>query len=195
MGIDVTLADPAARTGGARARTRRAILDAAVTVLSRNPGASLAEVAEAAQAGRTTLHRYFPERSGLLDAVSADVLARIDAAVLRGRPGDGSGRAALLRVCRELYDLGDLLTLVLSGQLSERPEWQMCTDADAALLALIQRGHSDGSIGPDLTPEWLQRLLWSLLSAADAHGRESAGSRHDALAMALRSIDGAVRPG
>ncbi len=191
----MTLADPAERTRGARARTRRAILDAAVTVLSRNPAASLAEVAEAAQAGRTTLHRYFPERSGLLDAVSADVLARIDAAVLRARPGDGSGRAALLRVCRELYDLGDLLTLVLSGQLSERPEWQMCTDADAALLALVRRGQSDGSIGPDLTPEWLQRLLWSLLSAADAHGRQSDGSRHDALAMALRSIDGAVRPG
>ncbi|MDQ3715028.1 MAG: TetR/AcrR family transcriptional regulator [Actinomycetota bacterium] len=192
---DVTLADAAEQTRGARARTRRAILDAAISVLSRNPAASLAEVAEAAQVGRTTVHRYFPERSDLLDAVSADVLARIDAAVRRARPGEGSGRAALLRVCRELFDLGDLLTLVLSGQLSKRPEWQECTDADSALIALIQRGQADGSIEPDLTPEWLQRLLWSLLSAADAHGRDNAKSRHDALALALRSIDGAIRPG
>ncbi|MDQ3577436.1 MAG: TetR/AcrR family transcriptional regulator, partial [Actinomycetota bacterium] len=57
---DVTLADPAEQTRGARARTRRAILDAAISVLSRNPAASLAEVAEAAQVGRTTVHRYFP---------------------------------------------------------------------------------------------------------------------------------------
>lgn len=190
----MTLADPAEETGGVRARTRRAILDAAITALSRSPAASLAEVAEAAQVGRTTVHRYFPERSGLLDAVSADVLARIDAAVRRARPGEGSGRAALLRVCRELFDLGDLLTLVLSGQLSKRPEWQECTEADAALIALVQRGQADGSIDPDLTPEWLQRLLWSLLSAADAYGRESSSSRHYALAMAVRGIDGAVRP-
>lgn len=191
---DMTLADPAEQTRGARARTRRAILGAAVTVLSRNPAASLAEVAEAAQVGRTTVHRYFPERSDLLDAVSADVLARIDAAVRRARPGEGSGRAALLRVCRELFDLGDLLTLVLSRQLSKRPEWQECTEADSALIALVQRGQADGSIEPDLTPEWLQELLWSLLSAADAHGRENSSSRHDVLAMAVRSIDGAVRP-
>ena len=141
------------------------------------------------------MHRYFPERSDLLDAVSADVLARIDAAVRRARPGEGTGRAALLRACRELFDLGDLLTLVLSGQFAKRPEWHECTDADLALIALVQRGQADGSIDPDLTPEWLHRLLWSLLSAADAHGRESAGSRHDALAMVLRSIDGAVRSG
>lgn len=191
----MTLADPADQTRGARARTRRAILDAAITALSRNPAASLAEVAEAAQVGRTTLHRYFPERSDLLDAVSADVLSRIDAAVRRARPEEGSGRAALLRVCGELFDLGDLLTLVLGGRLSERPEWQECTDADLALIALVQRGQDDGSISPDLTHEWLQRLLWSLLSAAEAHSRETSASRHDALAMALHSIDGAVHPG
>lgn len=190
----MTLADPAEQTRGARARTRQAILGAAVSALSRNPAASLAEVAETARVGRTTVHRYFPERADLLDAVSTDVLARIDAAVRRARPGEGSGRAALLRVCRELFDLGDLLTLVLSRQLSKRPEWQECTEADYALIALVQRGQADGSIEPDLTPEWLQELLWSLLSAADAHGQESSSSRHDALAMAVRSIDGAVRP-
>jgi AcrR family transcriptional regulator len=191
----VNPADPADEIRGVRARTRRAILDASVTVLSRNPAASLAEVADKAQVGRSTLHRYFPERSDLLDAVSADVLRRIDGAVRRARPGEGSGRAALLRVSRELFDLGDLLTLVLSGHFADRSEWRECTEADVALIALVERGHADGSIGSDLTPEWLQRLLWSLLSAADFHERESAGSRHDVLAMALRSIDGAVRPG
>ncbi|MBQ1052796.1 TetR family transcriptional regulator, partial [Micromonospora sp. C51] len=54
---------------GSRARTRQAILQAAIEVLSRNPAASLGEIATAAQVGRTTLHRYFAERSDLLAGV------------------------------------------------------------------------------------------------------------------------------
>lgn len=180
---------------GGRARTRRAILDAAVSVLSRRPGASLGDVAEAAEVGRTTLHRYFPERSDLLDAVSADALERIAAAMHRARLADGPPRQALLRACRELFDLGELLTLVFHEALfAGRHEWQEPSEADVALLALVERGHADGSIDATLTPLWVQSLLWSLLYAADSHVRDTGGSRHDALGMALRSLDGAVRP-
>jgi len=47
-----------------------------------------------------------------------------------------------------------------------------------------------------LTPLWIQSLLWPLLYAADSYVRETGGSRHDAMAMAmaLSSLDGAVRP-
>ena len=38
-------------------RTRRALLDAAVSVLTKDSSASLAEVASVAGVGRTTLHR------------------------------------------------------------------------------------------------------------------------------------------
>ncbi|TGJ95488.1 TetR family transcriptional regulator, partial [Actinotalea fermentans ATCC 43279 = JCM 9966 = DSM 3133] len=65
---------PDAPATGARARTRRAILDAAVSVFSSNQAASLGEVAQAAQVGRSTLHRYFPERADLMRAVGAEAL-------------------------------------------------------------------------------------------------------------------------
>ncbi|WP_159149695.1 TetR family transcriptional regulator, partial [Dietzia lutea] len=54
-------AEPNTETG-ARARTRSAILDAAVEVLAEDRQASMADIATAAQVGRTTVHRYFPER-------------------------------------------------------------------------------------------------------------------------------------
>ncbi|MGW7694593.1 TetR/AcrR family transcriptional regulator [Streptomyces asiaticus] len=73
-----------------RTRTRRAILDATVARLSADHAASLADVAEAAGVGRTTVHRYFPERSDLLAAIGADVRDRVEAATARARLDDGS---------------------------------------------------------------------------------------------------------
>ena len=55
---------------GARGRTRKAILDAAIGVLATDPAASLGQIADAADVGRTTLHRYFPERADLLTALT-----------------------------------------------------------------------------------------------------------------------------
>src|ERR1051325_1928203 len=92
---------------GPRARTRQAILEAAVTVLSRRPTATLSDVADAAQVGRTTVHRYFPDRASLEDALSLHLLAQIRGAAGRARLDEGTGREAVLRVGRELFDLGD----------------------------------------------------------------------------------------
>ena len=58
------MAAPLSTEGGPRTRTRRAILEAAMVVLAENGTASLADIASAAEVGRSTLHRYFPERSG-----------------------------------------------------------------------------------------------------------------------------------
>jgi TetR/AcrR family transcriptional regulator, repressor for lfrA len=189
------LYDAAVTESGSRTRTRRAILDAAVSVLSRRPTASLAEIADEAGVGRTTLHRYYPERSDLLDAISADALAQIAAAMRRARPADGSAREALLRLCRELFDLGELLTVVFSQILTPgRPEWEESSDTDNEMLHLVERGHRDGSISTALTPYWVHGLLWTTLYAADSYVRETGCSRHDALAMAVASLDGAIRP-
>ncbi|MFJ8713121.1 TetR family transcriptional regulator [Streptomyces violaceus] len=64
------------RESGARGRTRRAILGAAASVLSRRRDATLADIAAAADAGRSTLQRYFPDREMLLSAVVEDSLGR-----------------------------------------------------------------------------------------------------------------------
>jgi AcrR family transcriptional regulator len=89
-----------AAESGTRARTRRAILDAAVVLLAGDPTASLGDVAAAAGVGRTTVHRYFPERSDLLAAISTDVLDKVEAAAGPGsttarppRPWSGSARS------------------------------------------------------------------------------------------------------
>ncbi|MDR7280905.1 TetR/AcrR family transcriptional regulator [Catenuloplanes atrovinosus] len=180
---------------GSRARTRRAILDAAIAALGRNPAASLAEIATAAGVGRTTLHRYFADRSDLLAAVNTEGIARIDRAVRLARLPEGTGGDAIARLAREYFDLGDLLSLLFADpQLVGDPTWEGGADAcDPRLEEVVTRGHRDGTIDPELPPGWVQSLIWSQLYAG--WGYTAAGaSRHDALRLVLRTLTGALAP-
>ncbi|GAA5121045.1 TetR family transcriptional regulator [Pseudonocardia adelaidensis] len=187
--------EPAAPESGTRARTRRAILDAGVRVLSQQSGASLAEVAAAAGVGRTTMHRYFPERADLLTGITNDLLEQIAAATQRARPEQGPAVAALERLCQAYFALGDGLLLTLNEpHLFTDPAWNEEGEPERALLQLVERGHAEGTIDPGLSPAWVQDVLWSLLYAAWMHARDSDVPEHDALALCLRTLRKAVAP-
>lgn len=54
---------------GARARTHRAMVDAAAKLMKRGATPSVTEVSEAAGVSRATAYRYFPTQADLVDAV------------------------------------------------------------------------------------------------------------------------------
>lgn len=174
---------------GVRGRTRQAILDAAVTLLSKDPGASLGEIAVAAGVGRTTVHRYFPERADLMRAIGTDALERIAVATSRARLTEGTALEALERLCQEFFELGDVLMLLFSDvTLMTSPEWEEETPSDQALLELVARGHREGLIDPEFPGPWVQQLLWSFLYSAWDLVRSYGASKHDALRLCLRSL-------
>lgn len=176
-----------------RARTRRSILDAAVTVLARDSAASLGEIATAAGVGRTTVHRYFAERSDLIAALAVHVLEQVAAATERAALVHGSPTDALERLCREYSELGDALTLTFNEpQISADASWQQDAPHDRELVAMIKRGQADGSIDPGLTAEWIQYMLWALLYTAWSLTRERSMPRHEAIEQCLRSLRKAV---
>lgn len=179
---------------GARTRTRRAILEAAATVLSVDPGAPLGEVARAAGVGRTTLHRYYPDRAELVEALSGLGLEQVGRAVDDAARATGDARRAVVHLCRDLFDLGDLLGVVFGPLLAGRPEWSDDNPTAGSVVDLVERGHAEGTIDPALPADWVQSLVWSVLYAAHAHHRTTGGSRHEALIVATRSLDGALRP-
>jgi TetR/AcrR family transcriptional repressor of lfrA len=179
---------------GSRARTRQAILDAAVEVLARNPSASLGDVAVAADVGRTTLHRYFPERSDLIAALQELADQRLDKATARARLDDGPAVTALQRLCREYFDLGDVLSLLFRDQVNCEVAETGPEACDVAFDAMIRRGHADGSIDPELPALWIQSLLWSQLYAGWSYMAEHGVSRHEVMRLVERCVGGAVRP-
>ena len=176
---------------GARARTRRAIVEAAARELAREAAASLGQIADAAGVGRTTLHRYFPDRAALLEAVGAETVARLTDAHARARLDEGDARAALRRLCPEYLLLGDLLTLLFTGVV---PDAVLEGEGAAPLAALVARGQRDGSIDPELDAEWVVGVVWAHLYLAWATLREGQAARHDVVPMLVRTVDKAVAP-
>lgn len=178
---------------GARARTRRAILDAAIETFAVSPNASLGDIATAADVGRTTVHRYFPERSDLLTAIGADAQEKVTVATDRARLTDGTALQALHRLCQEYFEFGDVFLLLFTmPDLFAANDWETESEEDRALLRLIERGHAEGTIDAELDAEWVQQLLWSLLYTAWEHVRANHAAKHRALSLCLRTLSKSI---
>lgn len=174
-----------------RSRTRQAIIDAAITVLASDPGASLADIAAAAGVGRTTLHRYFAERQDLLSTLATEIAGRLAEADRRAKLEDGTGLEATLRLVREYHDLGDALSFMFAGQVDVYAAFSAVA-APCTANSAIARGMADGSLDDQLTPEWVESMMWSALYSAWAYTNEHGGSRHESLRLVVRSLEGAV---
>src|SRR5690606_34943682 len=108
------------------------------------------DIAQVADVGRTTLHRYFPSRTDLLQALSTDALEQIEAATVRARLNDGPAANGLQRLCQEYFDLGDLLMLVFNTpEITSCEGWEEETESDRRLQDLVKRGRQDGTIDPE----------------------------------------------
>ena len=83
-------------------RSIEAILEAAIRSLSRNPEASVSEIAKAAGVGRVTVYGHFPNRADLIEAAMvraiADGHAGLEAVDLSGDPRDALARSDRLQL-------------------------------------------------------------------------------------------------
>ncbi|MFI7649885.1 hypothetical protein ACIBTZ_27960 [Micromonospora sp. NPDC049460] len=112
-------------------------------------------------------------------------------------PRRGWPRAAGRRLCQEYFDLGSLLSLIFTEPGLAAPATEGPAGCDPEFAAMVQRGHHDGTIDPELPAGWVQSLIWSQLYAGWAYVAETGASRHETLRLILRTVDGAiaVKPG
>ncbi len=176
-----------------RTRTRRAILDAAVEVFGAQPSAALADVARAAGVSRSTVQRYFPERTDLLRALSAYASERVDEATARVPAAESDPLVVLTRLMQEYFELGDLLMLTFSGSLPATEPEEEDEETNHVLAEAVERGHREGTVDAELSAEWIEQLMWSTLFAAWNHVTEQRVPKHEALTVCLRSFGKAVR--
>src|SRR5699024_10886112 len=169
---------------GSADRTNLAILDAAIATWAQDSGASLGTVASAAGVGRTTLHRFHPDRAALIAAVDAEVRERFSAATERARIDEGRAMGALHRLCVEYLTLGEALRLVFADNSVIDPgEWDTGAASHANLIALFARGQQDGSFDTVLDAEWMVLTMWFLLCGAWMVMVEADLSRADVTGM------------
>jgi len=188
------MSDPISADNGVRSRTRRAILDAASTVLTTNPAASLADIAAAAGVGRSTLHRYFPERTELLRSLAMHVHALSNAAIDRAEPTRGAPLDALRRVVETQLDLGPIVPFIYNEPtIVADPELAAHLDTgDEVIVEVLNRVSSHPPSGP---PEWPRLAFWALLDAGYTALRTNNASRVEIVDAIMTSLTtGIINP-
>lgn len=178
-----------------RARTRRAILTAAASVLARNRGATLAEIAEAADVGRTSLHRYFPDRESLISAVVKDSAGVMSRAIQDARLDDDGPVQALRRLAGTLLDAGDHLLFLFSDP-GVRVTYESMNEPGArtgAVARLIDRGRAEGVFDSEVSSAWIESAFWALVYAGCDAVHNGRLLRHEALNSVLRSLENGMR--
>jgi TetR/AcrR family transcriptional repressor of lfrA len=179
---------------GPRGRTRKAILEAAMTVLAENPAASLGDIATEAGVGRSTLHRHYPERTDLIRALAIHVHALSTAAIAEADPTCGPPIEALRRVVECQLDLGPIFLYVYkeSATLTD-PELKAHLDTgDEAIVEVLTRVSTEQAMTP---PGWARRAFWALLDAGAEAAREDGTPRHQIVDAIMASLtEGTINP-
>jgi TetR/AcrR family transcriptional repressor of lfrA len=180
--------------GGPRSRTRKAILDAAMSVLAEHPAASLGDIASAAEVGRSTLHRYFAERSDLLRALARHVHQLSNAAIEHAEPNCGPPVQALRRVVECQLDLGPIVPFIYNEPtIIADPELVALLDTgDEVIVDVLNRASTRGSAGP---PDWPRLVFWALLEAGYEAVKRSSAPRVQIVDAIMASLtEGTINP-
>lgn len=185
---------------GSKTRTRTAIIDATIRALNNNAQASMSEIATEANVGRTTLHRYFPERSDLMQAVADESIERLELATTKARLERGTAMEALQRLCFEYIAISEVLRMIFNGSEASTILWNKWMKesenfggADKAFEVLVERGHREGSFNPAFSHEWISNVLWSLLYTSVSYIYDTKHSTHETLALITETIERAVQ--
>jgi TetR/AcrR family transcriptional regulator, mexCD-oprJ operon repressor len=150
-------------------RNIAAILEAGLVCFSRNPDASVAEVAQAAGVGRVTLYGHFPSRHELMDAVFAHALARANTVLDAEAIDHGAAADAMSRLIRSSWPILAQHRGLLAAAQRDLPLARIRRHHDqvmARVERLIARGQDEGDFRTDLPRPWLVATFYSLMHAA-----------------------------
>lgn len=146
---------------------RKGLLAAATEVLSSNPGASLDEVARAANLSRATLYRSFPSREALLRAAALDALTSIETGLKGLSLKRGDPLATLERVAEVLVPLGAKFHFLASEDWLEkdRKVASRLRTLEGAITSVLIRARAQELLSAAPPIEWQLRVFIALVYA------------------------------
>lgn len=179
---------------GVRTRTRGAILAAASSVLARDRTATLSDIAEASGVGRTTLHRYFPDRESLIEAAVKDSIQAIQQSVTEAVLDQGSPLDAMRRAVAAMVAVGDRLMFVFGDPrvLEGYGAGGGAAPPDDPVIDLIRRGQAEGVFDPEVSASWIQHVLWVLVYRGCEDADSGELPRHGVTATVIRTLENGI---
>lgn len=183
----------ASAPSGTRNRTRRAILSAASSVLARDWSATLAEIADAAEVGRTTLHRYFPDRETLIKAAVEDSVEAIASSTAEAAIHEGPPLEAMRRLVAALVEVGDRLMFLFGDpRVLETYGVENDPPLEDPVVALIRRGQEEKVFDPEVSPVWIRHVLWALVYTGLEEAESGRLPRHGITATVIRTFENGI---
>ncbi|PZG19312.1 TetR family transcriptional regulator [Nonomuraea aridisoli] len=182
----------------ARRNYDRILAAAAEAIAEHGAEASLEEIARRAGVGSATLHRHFPSRRRLLEAVFRDKVEALcaTAADLAADPDPGHALSTWLRaVARHAVSNRGLATALMQGSHDGDPTLggtchSMITSAGADLL---HHAREANAARPDVTITDLLKLV-NAISLAVEQEPDGADQADRLLTLALTGIHSAAEP-
>jgi len=172
-----------------RLPARQAIAEAGFELLSRNPGASLSEIAEHAGVGRATLHRHFASREALLIALAHQAIAEMDHAAEVACHDAPSHTDALKRCMEALVPLGDRHSFLAHIPLEEDPAITAAFERQAGETRdLVDAARQEGTFAATVPTAWIVQAFDHLLYAGWESVRSGESTPAQAAALAWRTL-------
>jgi AcrR family transcriptional regulator len=140
-------------------RTRRSILLAAARVLAAREGASMADIAAAAEITRGTLYRHFPGRQSLIQALEAAANEEAGRRLADANLDQVPVEEGLARAARALVAVGQDFVVLLRERRPPEPGFTK------PLEALLERGREGGQIRTDVPLATLVEALLVIMGA------------------------------
>lgn len=170
-------------------RTMTAILETAERTLSRDPAATMEQIAEAAGVARTTVHRRFATREALIDALAEWAAQRLAAAVNAARPDTAPPLVALYQTTANVLSVKVSWDFAMSRASSANPEVvRVHSDIRDMCERLFRRAREAGVLRADADISWTRRVYYALIHEA-AQNRDG----KDAGALATLVVDTLLR--
>ncbi|MFJ1598736.1 TetR/AcrR family transcriptional regulator [Streptomyces sp. NPDC088261] len=191
----MTKTAPEPQRRNARANRAR-ILAVAQVELSRNPDATLEEVARATGVVRRTVFGHFPGRPALLEAVAQEVSRVLGEAVEAAVSPDDPPERALARFVLGIWPVGDRYRMLIGlarRDLGVERVSEVLAPARERVTSILERGQAVGALPAHVPPRVLSTALEAMaLSLIESVGAEA--WRDDGTATATATLIAAGVP-
>ena len=158
-------------------RNREAVIEAALELLGEQPGASMQDIAEASEVGRSTVYRHFPTRDELFAELQwvAVKEARIEAEAVFAR--ELSFEETIGELCGVLLQTGKRFRFLLGTEEAVSRERQASRrSTESPIRAYFERCRDAGVIRDDLPLDWMMSAFQALSIVAledEAAGKQT----------------------
>ena len=148
-------------------QSEKAIIEASIQTLIRNPSAGMSEIATAAGVGRATLYRHFESREALIEKLILVCLEELEAASepiqhLSGRAAIEAYTEVIMPLADRFHFLTSLWTIVADREAIKQIDNQLIDE----MAMLVEQAKEAGEIDPKLPTMWLITLYDAILTAA-----------------------------